>query len=165
MEDYFRSNGMRMLVGYLNRLPATRVISTSEDDDNEAADIAAIIRQESSIAEDAAAGGRWWVKLTIDIRAHMAWHVVQELGHVLNFISLNERLPTVFKPTSAPPYLNGGPDAFLGWVIESTADDVDPGYVAEMLEGRLPKPVDDIGEWPRCEDGPCDVLRARNQRA
>ena len=36
--------------------------------------------------------GRWWVKLTIDIGHPLAWHVVQELGHVLNYLSTTERL-------------------------------------------------------------------------
>ncbi|MEL6761403.1 MAG: hypothetical protein AAFP04_13525 [Myxococcota bacterium] len=46
----------------------------------------------------------WWVKFTIDIEHKLAWHVVQELGHVMNYVSLEERLPTVFKPVSPPPY-------------------------------------------------------------
>jgi hypothetical protein len=64
------------------------------------------------------------VKLTIDIGHPLAWHVVQELGHVLNYLSTTERLPTTFKPVSPPPYLNGGPRAFLSWVIECA----DPGF-------------------------------------
>ncbi|MES9873132.1 MAG: hypothetical protein ABW146_08475 [Candidatus Sedimenticola sp. 6PFRAG7] len=28
--------------------------------------------------------GQWWVKFDIDIKNQFAWHVVQELGHVLN---------------------------------------------------------------------------------
>ena len=51
----------------------------------------------------------WWVKLTIDIADPLAWRVVQELGFVLNDLSLQDKLPTVFKPVSPPPYLNGGP--------------------------------------------------------
>ena len=62
---------------------------------------------------------RWWVKFAIDIDHPMAWRIVQELGHVLNYVSLNERLPTVFMPVSPPPYMNGGPRNFLSWVIES----------------------------------------------
>ncbi|HKD60002.1 MAG TPA: hypothetical protein VKB47_06055 [Terracidiphilus sp.] len=52
--------------------------------------------------------GYWWLKVSIDIDHPLAWNVVQELGHVLNYLSLNERLPTVFKPVSPPPYMNGG---------------------------------------------------------
>ena len=49
--------------------------------------------------------GLWWMKFQIDITHPLAWHVVQELGHVVNYISLEERLPTVFYPVSPPPYL------------------------------------------------------------
>ncbi len=65
-------------------------------------------------------GGLWWVKIIIDIDHPMAWRIVQELGHVLNYVSLNERLPTVFMPVSPPPYIHGGPRNFLSWVIESS---------------------------------------------
>jgi hypothetical protein len=61
--------------------------------------------------------GCWWVKFAIDIKHPLAWSVVQELGHVLNYLSLEERLPAVFMPVSPPPYLNGGPE-YLSWVIE-----------------------------------------------
>lgn len=54
-------------------------------------------------------GDRWWVKLVIDVRHPLAWRVVQELAHVLNYLSVEERLPAVFKPVSPPPYMNGGP--------------------------------------------------------
>jgi hypothetical protein len=60
----------------------------------------------------------WWVKFGIDISHPLAWRTVQELGHVLNYVSINERLPTVFMPVSPPPYMNGGPADFLSWVIE-----------------------------------------------
>ena len=89
----------------------------------------------------------WWVKFSLDIKHPLAWHVVQELGFVLNYISLNERLPTVFKPVSPPPYLNGGPREFLSWVIECDDPTCKPGTVMECLEGRLPRPVDDPAEW------------------
>jgi hypothetical protein len=73
--------------------------------------------------------------------------VVQELGFVLNYISLEEPLPTVFKPVSPPPYMNGGPKDFLSWVIEPTGNYIDPAWIAEALEGRMPRPVDDLGQW------------------
>jgi hypothetical protein len=38
--------------------------------------------------------GRWWMKFGIDTQHALAWTVVQELGHVLNYLSINERLPT-----------------------------------------------------------------------
>lgn len=91
--------------------------------------------------------GRWWVKFTIDIQHELAWRVVQELGHVLNYLSLDERLPTVFMPVSPPPCLNGGPRDYLSWVIESKAKDFDPATCAQWLEGRLPRPVSDLKQW------------------
>ena len=89
----------------------------------------------------------WWVKFSLDIDHRLAWSAVQELGHVLNGLSLSERLPTVFKPVSPPPYLNGGPEDFLSWVIECTAPTMKPGTIADWLEGRLPQPVDDTSAW------------------
>lgn len=77
--------------------------------------------------------GLWWVKFTIDIDHPLAWRVVQELGHILNYLSVNERLPTVFMPVSPPVYLNGGPNEYLSWVIESTAPDFTPDKCAEWL--------------------------------
>ena len=81
--------------------------------------------------------GRWWVKLTIDIENPLAWSVIQELAHVLNYMSINDRLPTVFMPVSPPPYLNGGPHDFLSWIIESKDKNFEPEKCAEWLEGRL----------------------------
>ena len=91
--------------------------------------------------------GQWWVKFSIDIKNPLAWHVVQELGHVLNYLSVSERLPTTFKPVSPPPYMNGGPREFLSWVIECSDKDTQPNTVAEWLEGRLPRPVSDLEQW------------------
>lgn len=89
---------------------------------------------------------RWWVKFSLDIDHPLAWNVVQELGHVLNSLSVEEPLPTIFKPVSPPPYMNGGPRDFLSWVIESPAA-MTPATVAQWLEGRLPRPVDDPERW------------------
>lgn len=75
-----------VLNAYLSRVPGVKPISSEYFDD-----------------------GNWWLKLVIDIQHPLAWRVVQELGHVLNYLSLNEPLPTVFKPVSPPPYMNGGP--------------------------------------------------------
>ncbi|HKP30170.1 MAG TPA: hypothetical protein VJU15_12240 [Gemmatimonadales bacterium] len=73
------------LVGYLQRVPAiTGAIGKGSED-----------------------GKGGWVKFTIDTEHDLAWNVVQELGHVLNYLSFDERLPTVFKPVSPPPYMNG----------------------------------------------------------
>lgn len=89
----------------------------------------------------------WWVKFSIDIQHRLAWNVVQELGHVANYMSLNERLPTVFYPVSPPPYANGGPEDYLSWVIESKSTEFSPDQLQEWLEGRLPNPVDEVEEW------------------
>lgn len=70
--------------------------------------------------------GRWWVKFGLDIDHALAWSTVQELGHLLNYLSLDERLPTVFMPVSPPLYLNGGPQ-FLSWVIKCD----DPGFTPD----------------------------------
>jgi hypothetical protein len=91
--------------------------------------------------------GSWWVKFTIDISHRLAWHVVQEMGYVLNYLSLEERLPTVFMPVSPPPYLNGGPLDYLSWVIESKDAGFKPGTCMRWLEGRLPRPVEDESLW------------------
>lgn len=90
--------------------------------------------------------GDWWVKFSIDIDHDLAWHTVQELGAVLNYLSIEERLASSFKPVSPPPYLNGGPEEYLSWVIEAP-DDLRPGTLADLLEDRLPKPVDDEAAW------------------
>ena len=89
----------------------------------------------------------WWVKFSIDINHKYAWHAVQELGHVLNYMSLDERLPTSFYPVSAPPYMNGGPADFLSWIIKCHDGNMRPGTIAEWLNGRLPRPVDDESQW------------------
>lgn len=91
--------------------------------------------------------GCWWVKFQIDIDHSLAWNVVQEFGHVLNYMSVQERLPTVFMPVSPPSYLNGGPRQFLSWVIESNDEEFKPGTCAEWLKGRLPQPVNDLKQW------------------
>jgi hypothetical protein len=98
-------------------------------------------------------GNLWWVKFAIDIDHPLAWRVVQELGHVLNYMSVNERLPTVFMPVSPPVYLNGGPREYLSWVIESRDEGFKPADCAEWLEGRLPCPVDDPEQWKMDDEG------------
>jgi hypothetical protein len=91
--------------------------------------------------------GFWWVKFHIDINHKLAWNVVQEFGCILNYISLNERLPTIFYPVSPAPYLNGGPDDFLSWIIETKDKSFKPGTLMKWLEGRLPQPVGDLKQW------------------
>lgn len=89
----------------------------------------------------------WWVKFNIDIDHEFAWHTVQELGAVINYLSLNERLPTLFYPVSPAPYLNGGPDDYLSWIIETKDKDFKPGTLMKWLEARLPNPVDELDQW------------------
>ena len=89
----------------------------------------------------------WWSKFRIDIDHPLAWNVVQELGQVLNYLSIGERLPTVFKPVSPPVYLNGGPREYLSWVIECSDPSFKPGTLMKWLEGRLPRPVEDVSQW------------------
>jgi len=91
--------------------------------------------------------GEWWLKFSIDIEHDLAWRVVQELGHVLNYLSINERLPTLFYPVSPPPYMNGGPKDFLSWIIETQNKEFNPGTLKKWLEGRLPNPIDDLDQW------------------
>jgi hypothetical protein len=91
--------------------------------------------------------GRWWVKFEISIAHPLAWSTVQEFGHVLNELSITEKLPTVFMPVSPAPYLNGGPEDFLSWVIENTDESFTPDDAAAWLESRLPNPVEDMAAW------------------
>ena len=98
------------------------------------------------------ADGRWWVKFTLDIEHESAWSVVQEMGHVLNYVSIEQQVPAVFKPVSPPPYMNGGPGDFLSWVIESTDANFTPEMAGEWLQGRMPDPVDDPDQWPVNQD-------------
>jgi len=69
------------------------------------------------------------------------------MGYVLNELSISQRLPTVFKAVSPPPYLNGGPREYLSWVIECHSGAMKPGTVADLLESRLPQPVEDSSAW------------------
>ena len=107
---------------------------------------------EKSMGTGTSDDGLWWVKFSVDIDHALAWNVVQELGSVLNYIAVDERLPTVFKPLSPPPYLNGGPRDFLSWVIESTDPAFAPDKCREWLESRLPNPVDDPSQWESDDD-------------
>lgn len=113
-----------VLVEFLNRIPSVKVIS-----------------------HDATPDAYWWIKLDIDIAHPMAWNVVQALGFVLNYISLEEKLPTVFMPVSPPPYLNGGPSECLSWVIETKFNYIDPQWILGVLEERLPSPISDSSAW------------------
>jgi len=91
--------------------------------------------------------GIWWIKFQIDIEHPLAWNVVQEVGHIVNYLSIESRLPTIVYPVSPPVYLNGGPKDFLSWVIETKDIEFTPDDLKEWLEGRLPNPVNDVNEW------------------
>jgi hypothetical protein len=124
------------------------------DGPDEFAVLVAFLRRVPAV-EDSISYGRddgWWVKLSLDVDHPLAWHIVQEFGHVLNYLSVEEQLPTVFKPVSPPPYMNGGPQDFLSWVIEGLSADFSPDQCAEWLEGRLPRPVDDLSQWDQNDD-------------
>jgi hypothetical protein len=43
--------------------------------------------------------------------------------------------------------MNGGPNDFLSWVIESTNEEYSPALCAEWLRGRMPSPIDDLSQW------------------
>lgn len=89
----------------------------------------------------------WKVTLTIDIEHQLAWRVIQELASLLNDLSVEEKLPSKFWPISPPPYLNGGPDEYLTWVIESFSKEFTPDKCNEWITGRLPDPIDDEEQW------------------
>lgn len=89
----------------------------------------------------------WWIKFSIDLDHPLAWQCVQELGHVLNYLSTDERLPTRFLPVSPPPYMNGTAQQFLSWVIECNHADFSPAIIAEWLDARLPQPLSDPSAW------------------
>jgi hypothetical protein len=89
----------------------------------------------------------WWLKFGIDINSKIAWTVVQELGHILNYLSANEKLPTIFYPVSPPPYMNGGPEEFLSWIIEPVIPSVDTNSIYAYLDGRLPENYDQEESW------------------
>lgn len=91
--------------------------------------------------------GFWWIKFSIDIHHPQAWSVVQELGHIINHLPLNDRLPTSFYPVSPPPHKNGGPEFFLSWIIETEDKKFQPRLLRQLLEERLPRPVSDLRAW------------------
>lgn len=116
------------------------------------ADFLARVPAVNSIATGVFDNGCWWSKFSIDIDHPLAWRVVQEFGHILNYLSISERLPTVFKPVSPPVYMNGGPKEYLSWVIETQDARFSPVDCAEWLENRMPDPIDDPQQWTRSDD-------------
>src|SRR5687767_7395896 len=123
------SGQLEPLLAYLEQLPAMQLPAGRR-----------------SIGAGFTDNGQWWVKFSLDTNHPLAWRVVQELGHVLNYVSVDDRLPTVFKPVSPPPYLNGGVE-FLSWVIEAEDATFTPADCAKWLHDRLPDPVGDLRAW------------------
>ena len=105
------------------------------------------VQQSGIVAHGTDGQQAWWFKLNIDIEHPLEWQTVQELGHVLNYLSTNERLPTQFFPVSPPPYMNGEAKDFLAWVIQCNHADFSPDVVCDWLEARLPNPVNDENQW------------------
>jgi hypothetical protein len=82
--------------------------------------------------------GMWWVKFAIDLDHPGAWKAVMDLGYVLNWLSLAQPLPTVFRPVSPPPDMNGNdPRELLAWVIECRTPQFTPKECAETLDVSL----------------------------
>ena len=82
--------------------------------------------------------GAWLVKFQIDITHPTAWATVMDLGYVVNWVSLANPLPTVFKPVSAPPDMNGDePKELLWWLIECWTPEFTPADLTEALESNL----------------------------
>lgn len=113
------------LTDYISEMPAIAPTISSESDEE----------------------GRWFVKFQINIHHTLAWRVVQELSNVVNLLSNDERLPTIFYPVSPPPYMNGGPEECLSWVIQCGDPEFTPSDLVEWLVERLPSPVDDEFAW------------------
>jgi hypothetical protein len=75
----------------------------------------------------------WWAKFSLELEQPETWVVVQQFGHILNYNSICDRLPTIFMPVSPPPDMNGGPDKCLSWVIECH----DPAFTPHMAALHL----------------------------
>lgn len=86
----------------------------------------------------------WWASFDIDIEHPLAWQVVQQLSHVLNFVAREEDLPTILTPLA--PTTIGGPKTSLSWAID-VGPDYPPAACAKQLEALLPAPVEDESEW------------------
>src|SRR5206468_3966562 len=71
------------LLAFLGRMPAIRPI-------------------EPDVGPASNDEGAWLVKFQIDISHSAAWTTIMDLGYVANWISVTERLPTMFKPVSVP---------------------------------------------------------------
>ncbi len=129
LDPKYLQDGLKKIAAFLARLPAVQTVATSKKGE-----------------------AFWWLKFGIDLRSKIAWSVVQELAHVVNYLSVSERLPTKFYPVSPPPYLNGGPEDFLSWIIEPTIPYVDTAVIHAYLQDRLPKEPEKEESWAAPED-------------
>ena len=77
-------------------------------------------------------------KFTIDLDHRLPWSVVQEVGYVLNYLSLDEQLPILLMTVPPPPYMHGGPRDYLSWVIESRDKNLTADVYTPCREGLLP---------------------------
>lgn len=111
--EYIKSEivqkGLPILVNFISTIPGVTIISSNKTYDH-----------------------KWWIKLNIDLTHSLAWTVIQYLEFIFNYISLTEKLPTVFMPVSPPPHLNGGPKESLSWVIESRIAYLDPNILVKF---------------------------------
>ncbi len=99
------------------------------------------------IAKGTYENGFWWMKFSIDITHDLAWNIVQYFSHVINYLSISERLSTVFYPVSSLPVVGESPALTLAWIIETTSQDFTPNELAEWLSSRLPSPLDNEKVW------------------
>ena len=90
--------------------------------------------------------GFWWVKFSVDINNPLAWNVVQVFAYAINYLSISERLSTVFYPIAQPPFNTENSKDCVEWIIESTSQDFLPNELSEWLEARLPDPANPE-EW------------------
>ena len=119
------THGFEKLAGILDQIPAVKGVLNSGSDAHRV----------------------WWIEFSIDIKHRIAWNVIQEISHILNYASYDEELVSVFKPVSPPPYKAGGPDESLTWTIESRSESFSPGTCAVWLQNKLPDPIDSIDAW------------------
>ena len=82
--------------------------------------------------------GFWWVKFDINLQHPMSWRVIQVLAHTINYLSISERLSTVFYPLSPSPFAEGVSLKSMYWIIEFNSQDFSPNELSAWLESRLP---------------------------
>jgi hypothetical protein len=82
--------------------------------------------------------GTWLIKFQIDTKHPGAWKAVMDLGYVLNWLALADPLPTIFKPVSPPPDMNGNdPTELLMWLVECPKSSFTPTQCAHALDVSL----------------------------